>query len=238
MSTILITGATSGIGKTTAQYLSEKGYNLVVVGRDAEKTKYLSEKIKNCVGYYILDLTDCLRIDECFSDIKKKGIKLNGLVHCAGFEGLHLPVRMIQMDAIDSLMALHFKSFVEMCKCFYQRQISEDCSSIIAVSSLAAELCNKNSLDYSASKAALNCAVKVMAKEFIKRKIRVNAILPGYVNTQMNDDLGEYIDINAIQPLGLIDSIQIAYLIELLLSEKARFITGACLPISGGFASV
>lgn len=235
MRNIIITGATSGIGYSTAKHLSEAGYSLILVGRNADRLNKLCAEIVNCSAKYLLDLTEYSLIDKMFTDIREKQIKLKGLVHCAGSEGEHMPVRKISMESLEKLMRLHFGSFVEMGKNFYQRSVSEDDSSIIAISSLAAIEYNKQSLDYSASKSALNCAVKVMSKEFIKRRIRVNAIMPGYVDTDMNQDLGEYIDIGKVQPLGLIEPKQIAYLIDFLLSDNSKYITGACIPVSGGF---
>ena len=87
---------------------------------------------------------------------------------------------------------------------------------------------------YAASKSAMNTAVKVMAKEFVKRKIRVNGILPAYVDTRMTQDIEDFVDVEKRQPFGLIDPRQIAYLAEFLLSEKSRFITGALIPVSAG----
>ena len=91
---------------------------------------------------------------------------------------------------------------------------------------------------YAASKAALNAAVKVMGREFLKRYQRVNAILPTFVDTpmavRMDDALGDLDSKVAGQPLGLIAPEQIAYLVEFLISDKSSYITGACIPVSAG----
>lgn len=86
---------------------------------------------------------------------------------------------------------------------------------------------------YSISKAALNAACKVLAKEVVRRRIRVNTIMPGYVRTPMTAGLTED-DIKNEQPLGFIEPGEIAQFIEYLLSDKARHITGACIPVSAG----
>lgn len=92
---------------------------------------------------------------------------------------------------------------------------------------------------YSMSKSALNSAVKTMSKEFMKRKIRVNGILPANVKTQMflggEDTLEDFMERSLErQPLGIIDTEQVSYLAEFLLSDNAKYITGECIVMSGG----
>ena len=98
---------------------------------------------------------------------------------------------------------------------------SQPGASIIEILSLAALMCQRNSIDYSSSKVATNTAVKVMAKEFLKRGIRVNSIMPVNVDTPMSKKLKETINIEAIQPMGFIELEQVVYMIEFLLSKKA-----------------
>lgn len=237
MKNILITGATSGIGLHVAKYLEESGYSLILTGRNREILRKLNKELENCIGIYDMDLTDIGLIPEIFEDMKRKGIKLDGLVHSAGLEGGLLPIRLVKMDTLELLMKLHYLSFVEIGKQFYKKSISNEGSCIIGMSSLASVMCQKNSVDYSSSKAALNASVKVMSKEFLKRNIRVNAILPANVDSPMTKDLKEIVDIRTIQPMGLIEPRQIAYLVEFLISDKSSFITGALIPVSAGMES-
>ncbi len=234
-STILITGATSGIGYTTAEYLASAGYQLVLTGRNKEKLNEIRFKINDaCVSAYEMDLTNTETIEGMFDSIKEQGIRFDGLIHCAGIEGSLSPVRSIKIKNLDLLMKLHYEAFVEMGRLFYKKAISNEGSSIIAISSLASLMCQKNTVDYSASKAAVNAAIKVMSKEFQKRNIRVNGIMPANVDTPMCDNLKSVVDIEIIQPMGMIEPVQIAYLAEFLLSDKAKFITGALIPVSAG----
>ena len=234
-SVIFITGATSGIGKCTAEFLAANGYSVVLLGRNREKIDELKKKLgKQCLGTYSVNLEEIEMIAPIFDDLRAKQVKLNGLVHCAGVDSSLAPVRLAKNENIERLMRLHVEAFVEMCKCFYKRTVSNDGSSIVAISSLASVMCQKNSLDYSMSKAALNAAVKVTAKEYLKRNIRVNAILPANVDTPMCANLKKLGGIETIQPLGFIEPIYISYMIEFLLSEKASYITGSLFPISAG----
>lgn len=234
MKNILITGATSGIGKEAANYFAENGNFVFITGRKQEVLKKMETEVDNCLGYYELDLTQTESISELYETIAKKQIRLDALIHCAGLEGRLAPIRAAKIDSLDLLMKVHYYSFVELSKLFYRKTVSNDGASIVCLSSLASLMCQKNSIDYSGSKAALNAAVKVMAKEFLKRGIRVNAILPANVDTPMCKVLKETIDINTIQPMGFIEPRDVVYMMDFLLSDRAKYVTGALIPISAG----
>lgn len=229
---VLITGATSGIGLETARFLSENGYGVVLAGRNEETLKDISKEIDDSL-YYVIDFEKTENISGIFDFIKAKGIILDGMVHSAGV-GMNVPLRICKIEDMERLMRIHYYAFVELCKCFYKKSISKEGASIIAISSLATKTVLKGSVLYSSSKNALNTAISVASKEFIKRQIRVNGIMPAYVDTRMNNGLDEIIDINERQPWGLIPPRYIAELIEYLLSDKSKYITGALIPVSAG----
>ena len=230
--TILITGATSGIGLETTRYLNRKGYRVIPVGRDEEKTRQVSEET-GIAEYFICDLEKTQNIRDLFDWCQDKDIKLDGLVHAAGY-AINMPIRSAQMEHIERQMRIHYFSFVEMCKGFYSRKVSNDGSSIIALSSLSSLTRLKGSIAYASSKSALNTAVSIAAKEFSKRRIRVNALMPAYVDTRMNEGLDTLIDIKEKQPMGLIPPQNIAAIIGFLLSSQSEYITGALIPVSAG----
>lgn len=233
--TILVTGVTSGIGYTTAEHLTSVGYSVVAVGRNQQKLEEIKSKMGNfCRAVFAVDLTKIETIEPVFNQLKDNDIKLDGLIHCAGVDSSLMPVRSVKMSSLDLLMKLHYEAFVEMGRFFYKKAISNEGSSIIAISSLASLMCQKNTVDYSASKAAVNAAIKVMSKEFQKRNIRVNGIMPANVDTPMCNNLKSAVDIETIQLMGMIEPIQIAYLVEFLLSNKSKYITGALIPVSAG----
>ncbi len=233
--TVLITGATSGIGEDCARYLSCKGYDILIIGRNKEKLDALKAEFKDrCINSFQCDLTENEAVDAIFSEIKDKKIFLDGLIHCAGIDSFAAPVRMIKNESVEKSFSLHTEVFVKMCKSFYRKEISNEGSSIIAISSLASLMCQRNSLDYSVSKAALNAAVKVISKEFIKRGIRVNAILPANVDTPMCDNLKKMGNIEDIQPMGFIEPRYVSFMVEYLLSDKSKYMTGELIPISAG----
>ncbi len=234
MKNVLITGASSGIGESIARYLAQQGHNLVLVSRNEEKLNFLQENLPCKTYVYLYDFNDIENIESIFIFCKKQGVLLDGLVHCAGIV-TNAPIRLNKIEKMQEMMNVHYYSFVELGKYFYKKEYSNVGSSIVVMSSLASRTCLVGSTIYAASKNAVNTAVTVMAKEFIRRKIRVNAVLPAYVASPMTADLDEYINVNEKQPLGLIDPIYVAYLVTFLLSEQARYVTGSHIPVSGGF---
>ena len=233
MKTILITGASSGIGREIAVLLSSRGYKLVLVARNEQRLNNIAEQCGSESYICRYDFNDIDNIEDIFLFCKNNGILLDGMVHCAGFVQ-NFPVRNNKTDIMELSMRLHYFAFVELSRYFYKRQYSNDGSCIIAMSSLASRTQFCGSTAYASSKSAVNTAVSIMAKEFIKRKIRVNAILPAYVDTPMTEGVEELIEIGSLQPYGIIDAIYIAYLVEFLLSDKGKYITGAHIPVSGG----
>lgn len=230
--TILVTGCTSGMGYETARYLHEMGYGLVLTGRDRERLKAVADNLE-CKAFCDCDYSQEGHVERIFTYLQEQDLKLDGMVHCAGY-WVNAPVRLFKEADMTGVMEVHFYAFMRLAKLFYKRSYSNPGASIIALSSFSALACREGSSMYAASKSAMNTAVKVMAKEFVKRKIRVNGILPAYVDTRMTQDIEDFVDVEKRQPFGLIDPRQIAYLAEFLLSEKSRFITGALIPVSAG----
>lgn len=228
---VLITGASSGIGEAVAQYLDSVGYRVILVARRMEKLKKMASTMSEdtvCISYDLQNLTN---IESIFLQIKEAGIKLYGLVHCAGINR-DQPVKTNVLEDMVQVMNINLMSFIELAKYFCRKKYSEEGSAIVAMSSTAVYGCDKSMCTYSASKAGLDAAVRVMSKEFAKRKIRANTIQPTYVDTEMARNTPDYEAKFASQPLGVIQPVEIAYLVEFLLSEKAAHISGSNIKMS------
>lgn len=232
MKNILVTGATSGIGKAVAEYLASKEYTLMLVGRNQEKLIKLCTDLGNSTDYILCDFSQSKNIENIFKQCQDKEFRIDGLVHCAGIAG-NMATRLLDMEELNRFMQVNCLSFVEMAKYATNRKYCNDEASIIAISSLSSVTCYKGTMAYSMSKSALNTACKVLSKETINRKIRVNAIMPGYVRTPMMGQTTDE-DILSEQPYGFIEPIEIAYLVEFLLSDKSKHMTGSLIPVSGG----
>lgn len=235
---ILITGASFGIGKEIAVYLDSLGCNTVLAARSEDRLNSIKKDMKNTSEIFTIDLEKTEAIKELFSFCLAKKMKLDGLVHCAGINEL-TTIQSLDIEEAKRVMNINFFSFLQLGKFFCSKRYSNEKSSIVALSSIVSLLGAKGNGQYAASKAALNSAVKTMSQEFLKRKIRVNAILPTFVDTDMmsravdeggmsaGDSMNE-------QPLGVITKKEIAYLTEFLLSDCSRSITGSLIPITSG----
>lgn len=235
---ILILGASSGIGEATTRYLSGQGNTVILVSRKEEKLKKIVEELPANGYYFPYDLQNLEGMESVFGFCKGQGLKLDSMVYCAGINR-DVPVKANIISDMKEVMNVNYMAFVEAGKYFGKKKYSNDGASVVAVSALGAKNCSPGMCTYAASKSALNAAVQVMAKEYMKRGIRVNAVLPAYVDTEMAKRAGDYIGsiddrVKSTQPLGIIEPFHVAYLIEFLLSESARYITGAEIPISAG----
>ena len=230
---ILITGATSGIGEATAKYLFSLEYRLVLVGRNEEKLAELKNSMGEAAEVVAADLCDDSSVKRLFDFCHDNGLMLDGLVHCAGIAG-DKPIRLCTIEYLEKLMHIHYFAFVELCKYFAKKTYSNDGASIVAVSSVSNILRKKASAPYACAKSAVDTAVSVMSKEFTNRGIRVNTVKPALTDTPFLDLSRDTYNIFDYQPFGYIPPEHIAYMIEYLLSDKAKYITDAHIPISGG----
>lgn len=145
-----------------------------------------------------------------------------------------MPIKSLSCDLLELLMRTNFYSFVELARQYSFRK-NNNGGSIVAVSSMAAVAADRGQIAYAASKAAINASVVAMSKELAKKKIRVNSVMPGMVNTRMLQQGQEVFgELRINQLMGAGEPIDIANMIAFLLSDAARFITGANMEMDGG----
>lgn len=233
---ILVTGASSGIGRETAILLSQVGAAVVLVGRNKEELN----KTLSCMtpgNHYIIsfDLSEVEKIKSLVQEaVGFNEKKLDGLVHCAGMTKI-VSLKMLNYERLDQVMRVNFYSFIELMKCYSAKK---NCNggSIVAVSSTAAIQAKPGQIAYASSKAAINASILALSKELAKKDIRVNGVMPGFIRTKMSEDFflkaGDDIDLR--QLLGIGEPVDIANIIAFLLSDAARFITGANYRVDGG----
>lgn len=232
MKTVLVTGATSGIGEAVARYLAADGYRLVLVARNQQKLELLCRELGPNVHAFVYDLYDLDHIYTVFDYCREQQFVIDGLVYCAG-RIINSAFRSIEIKEVRQIMDINCMAFVEMGKMMALRKYSANDGSIVAISSLGAATAYAGTVAYTMSKTALNAACRVLSKELLKRRIRVNTIMPGYVRTPMTEEMDEE-QVLMEQPFGFIEPEEIAAIIEFLLSDKARCITGATIPVSAG----
>lgn len=238
--TILITGASSGIGRAIAIECSKMGAVIVITGRNANR---LHETFTELDGdghkQIIADVTNENEIISLVQDIPI----LDGVVHCSGI-GISLPFQFCKGDKARPIIETNLISPISLSyQLVKMKKLSKKGASIIFISSIAGHLVSYpgNSI-YSASKAGLIGLTKGMSIDLAAKNIRVNAILPGMIETQLVADLAEKISQEAIEidkkkyPLGCYGKPEdVANGVIYLLSDASKWITGTNLVIDGGF---
>jgi NAD(P)-dependent dehydrogenase (short-subunit alcohol dehydrogenase family) len=239
---ILVTGASSGIGRAISILLSRFGARLILAGRRAEALEDTLALTENGTNHLtaVFDLTDLDNIPRWVEEIvQRTGTMLDGAVHCAGVSR-HIPIRALSRTNIESTMTANVHSALMLLRGVTSKKVAQTAGmSIVLISSAAALVASPGLTTYSASKIGLSSIARSAAKELAAKRIRVNCIAPAYVRTQMFDHASNTIPdfqrIVAQQFLGLIEPEEVAVMAAYLLSDAARRVTGAQFVIDGGF---
>lgn len=237
---ILITGATSGIGKELTSYLlRSNNYAVYGIGRDESK---LGELVDSPNFHFIqCDLNDLASISNIFNLEIIQGVKFAGFVHCAGIEET-LPLSLYTPDRVQAIFQINVFAAIEILRSLSKKRNTLDEASFVLISSVMGELGQAGKVGYCASKAALLGVVKSLSLELAKRKIRVNAVSPGIVETPLTEKLFSQLDeqsierIKGMHPIGFGRTTDISHIVEFLLSDKSKWITGQNIKIDGGYS--
>lgn len=237
----MIAGASSGIGRATAILASKLGARVSLIARrEAELKETLNRLEGEGHSYWPFDLVSFDGILPKVKEIVASMGPLDGLAHCVGI-AQNRPLVVADPDYVHQVMDVNFNSFMELVRAVAKKKHINDQASIVAVSSVAAVKGNKSQGAYAASKAALSGLVPPLAKELAVRRIRLNAVAFGMIDTDMytvfKENGGHVEDLEAEQYLGVGQPEDAARVLCFLLSDYARFITGTTLVADGGFLS-
>jgi len=234
--TILVTGASSGIGRAIAIECSKMGATVILTARNEERLK---ETISQMQGNNQIIAADLTQQDDLRSLIEKTPI-LDGLVNCVGLVKT-LPVQFIDAGSLEEIMSVNFTAPALLSAQLVKKKKLVKNSSIVFISSISGVVCvaGGNSM-YSASKGAINGLMKNMALDLASKTIRVNSVNPGMVEThifdagtitseQMEEDKKRY----PLKRYGKPE--EVAYAVIYLLSDASGWVTGSSLVIDGGF---
>lgn len=241
---IVITGASSGIGRQIAIEASKYSANIVLIARDADR---LEETKRNlCQGKHLalpFDVTDYSLIEDAVSRIVAELGEISGFVHSAGIE-LTVPFKNMKPELYEKLFGVNVISGFEFARIISKKKYhNPDGTSFVFISSVMGKIGKEAKVGYCASKSALTSSVKAMALELASKRIRCNTIYPGVVKTELVNRLFELLPESSINeivrehPLGLGDPNNIADLILFLLSDKSKWITGSEYVIDGGYSA-
>jgi len=238
---ILVAGPGSETGQTIVNQLIKLGARVVMTDNTEEKPVELQKIIDNKYAvFYALDIYNNSEIEPNFKRITDKHGVFSGFVYCAGIGGVR-PLSLTKNSFISEMMNANLYSFVEMVRCITRKNCFAQGGSIVALSSVSSIKGLKSKTAYSASKAALDASVRCIAAELGEKKIRVNSILKGWVESDMknefiksNMELNENDDLKR-QFLGVIDPVEIANTVAFLLSDATKSITGTSVLLDGGY---
>lgn len=236
----LVTGASSGMGRSTAICLAEQGAQVVLTGRNKERLNE-TKNLMAGTGHHLIaaDLGELEDMTPLFDEIMADGKRLDGLVHCAGIATI-LPLNMIKRNKIHECMSINLYAFLEMTRLFAKKKYHNEKGTIVAVSSIAAKHPAKCQTVYAATKAAINAAIQALAFELADKHIRINCIMPAATDTAMMQDALKRMPDDTMkklmdeQLLGLTAPDEIAQYIMFLLSDLSSAVTGREFYADGG----
>ncbi len=237
--TILVTGASSGIGQSIAVTISKMGANVIVNGRNKSRLQATMSILAGSGHKMVIaDITKQTDVDELSTNVAQ----IDGIVHCAGI-GHRMPAKMVTEADVNSVMDANFKGAVLLQAALLMKKKVKKDSSIVFIASKAADYPSVGNAIYSASKGALIAYSKCLALELAPRGIRVNCICPAMVWTDLImqnevtvDQLRESEKNYPLKRYGKPEDI--ANLAVYLLSDASSWMTNSCIDITGGGSSL
>lgn len=235
----LIVGASSGIGREMANKLSNEETTVFLVARREEKLKEVQCELAGQSVILPCDVSREEDIEQIFEKIKIQNIKLDGMVYCAGI-CYTVPIKNMIRGELENMFRINVFGFYEMCRMFANRNISNKGAVIVGVSSFSSVTRETGMSAYAMSKEAMNVQVQVLAKEFAKRRLRINTVMPAIVKSKMSceDNVWteeELAKVRKKQPFGIIPIENVTAVIQFLMSDEASYITGETIAISAGY---
>lgn len=238
--TALVTGASRGIGRAIALRLAEDGANVAVIyAGSADKVEAVVNEI-TALGVnakaYRCNVADSAAVNETVKAVTNDLGKIDILVNNAGITRDGLMLRMKDED-FDAVLDTNLKGAFNMIRACYSGFIRKKSGRIINISSVSGIMGNAGQANYSASKAGVIGLTKSVARELASRGITCNAVAPGFIQTDMTENLGDNNPLLNSIPLGRMGKPEdIAAAVAFLASDSAAYITGEVLKVDGGLA--
>jgi len=241
--TIIVTGASSGIGRESAVVFSKLGAKVILIGRNTER---LNATLKDLEGanhsIYVFDLTNLDEIPSFIKKIAKEQGNISGLFHSAGIESI-VALNMLDSNRIDLMFRINTMSAIMLVKGISSKEVrASNQVSIVIMSSIAGLTGTIGRSIYSSSKAAIDGAIRSLACELAPKNIRINSIAAGNIqNTGMFTKLVATLPENKLIEdrnkylLGFGEPKDAAYSAAFLLSDASKWITGTTLIVDGGY---
>lgn len=236
---VLITGATKGIGREIAKKFADSGYNIIINYRDEKEAIKFEEELLEKNVEVLKIKADISNYEECenmFLEIKEKWKGLDILVNNAGITKDNIILRMTKED-FDSVIDVNLKGSFYCMKFASKLMLKNKFGRIISIASVVGIHGNIGQINYAASKAGVIAMTKSLAKELARKNITVNAVSPGFIESNMTEDLKlEYKEelLNRIAVNRFGHAADIANIVLFLAREESSYITGQNMVVDGG----
>jgi len=236
----IVTGASKGIGRSIAFQLAEYGCDLFLLSRSQNALDEVRDAIltqfNTKVESYATDISKHESVNKTFTNIISKTNRIDILVNNAGITRDNIIIRMSQEDW-DTVINTNLTGYFNCCKAVAKQMVKQKYGRIINISSIIAINGNSGQANYAASKAGILGLTKSLSRELGSRNITVNAITPGFIQTEMTGKLnennkGKFLESIPLQSFGKPEDV--ANLVSFLASDKASYITGQVINIDGG----
>jgi NAD(P)-dependent dehydrogenase (short-subunit alcohol dehydrogenase family) len=233
--TILVTGASAGIGAAVAKLCSDLGAKVCITGRNMDRLSEVSKQLGNESEFFQADLT----LEKDIDNLVKALPCMDGWVHCAGIIE-PFPIKFIQSKHIKSMFTINFDSACLLTSKLMQLKKINSSASFVFISSISAQHPYKGGSLYAASKAALESFSRSIALEFASKGVRSNCISAALVETEMFEKTKnalseiELLGILSSYPLGIGKPMDVAHVSAFLLSNQSSWMTGTTITLDGG----
>ncbi|MEA4892161.1 MAG: SDR family NAD(P)-dependent oxidoreductase [Peptococcaceae bacterium] len=239
---VIITGARRGIGRATVETFAKEGANIWACARKPDKEfeaemKELAARENVWIKPVYIDMNSRSEIKEGAGKVLSEKRKIDALVNIAGINHKEAPFQMLSMDTFSCMFEVNFFAQIQLCQYIVKAMLRQKKGSIINLASIGAIDMVAGNMAYGSSKAALLFATKSMAAELTPHGIRVNAVAPGLIDTDMVNGLSEAARNNVVLKCKAGrsgQSSEVADLIAFLVSDHAQYISGQVIRIDGG----
>ena len=233
----VVTGASSGMGRQIAIELAEAGANVLAIARRRNELEKLQSLYPNKIFIAAIDVCNSNDVEKAIKDFVAYSGKLNGAVHAAGISKL-TPLRAFNEEEARQIMEISFWAGVKLLQiCTKVKNVNCE-ASFVFFTSVRAYRADKGVFAYSATKSAIKIGLQSFAKELANKKIRVNSISPGWVNTELTIEQLKLHNLEEIKKnhlLGIGNPKDVSGTVLFLLSDRAKWITGTDIIVDGGY---